>query len=91
MAKVTSPAKVRVPIFRSASSDLAVRCSHPDYSSKLITRSIQNKTKNARLNAGAAGGLTGLALMAVINGVSDDSNDTFAYPTMQVPMLPLKR
>lgn len=89
-ATVTSPAKVRVPIFRSASSDLAVRCTHPDYSSKLVTRSIVNKTKNDRLSAGSAGGLAGIALMAVVNGVSDDSNDTYMYAPIQVPMLPLK-
>jgi hypothetical protein len=89
-ATATSPAKVRVPNFRAESSDLSIRCEHPDYHSKLITSGVFNKTKSDRLNAGSHAGLAGLALMAVVNGVSDDSKDNYSYAPIRVVMRPLK-
>ncbi|MCT4654873.1 MAG: hypothetical protein N4A65_03575 [Cohaesibacter sp.] len=89
-ASTISPAKVRVPNFRAKSSDLSVRCEHPDYKSKLVTTGVYNQTKSDRLNAGSHAGLAGLALMAVVNGVSDDSKDIYSYAPILVVMRPLK-
>ena len=90
-ASVTTPAKVRVPIYRAKSSTLSIRCEHPGYKPKLIEASVYNKTQSDRLSAGANGGLAGVLVMAAVNGMSDSTLDNYYYAPAQVIMTPLPR
>ena len=87
-ASFTTPAKVRVPVYRAKSSALSIRCEHPNYKPKLVETAVYNKTQSDRLSAGANGGLAGVLVMAVVNGVSDSTQDTYIYAPVQVIMTP---
>jgi hypothetical protein len=88
-AEVTSPAKVRVPIYRAQSSPLSVVCEHPEYKKKTVERNVFNKTKNERLSMGSSAGLAGVLIMAVVNEASDTTNDDFLYGDVHMLMTPL--
>lgn len=83
-ADFTSPAKVRVPIYRSQSSTLAVSCHKDGFTDKLEEVAVFNATKNERLSLGSNGGLIGVALALAVNGMSDASQDDFKYPLVRV-------
>lgn len=85
-ADFTSPAKVRVPIYRSQSSALAVSCRKDGFNDKLEEVAVFNATKNERLSLGANGGLIGVALALAVNGMSDASQDDFKYPLVRIVM-----
>ncbi len=78
-ATTTTPAKVRVPLYRNQSESLAVKCEKPGYESKLITLQAYDKTRSDRFDnmtaAGSSGGLIGVVASAAIAGVVDASSD----------------
>jgi hypothetical protein len=85
-ATATTPAKVRVPLYRGQSSQLAVSCEMPGFQKRLATVAAQDETRNQRLGSGANGGLIGVALVAAVDAMSDNSKNDWRYPTAQVVM-----
>jgi len=90
-AVLRTPAKLRVPIYRSKSSSLSVKCSHPSHKPKLIDVAVYNKTQSDRLKAGANGGLAGVIVMAAVNGLSDAALDNYYYAPANVVMTKLPK
>lgn len=86
---LTTPAKVRVPIYRAQSSPLTVQCQKDGFEPKLAEASVFNVTKEERLQQGASGGVVGVLFVAAINAASDETTHDFAYPTIKVLMTPL--
>ena len=83
-AKLTTPAKVRVPLYRGKSSDLAVSCKKPGYISRLVTVRALDITRSQRLNSGANAGLVGLLVVAAIDAASDNTKNDWKYPPVKV-------
>jgi hypothetical protein len=87
-AQVTTPARLRVPIYRLESSALSVACDREGYESRSIVLEVYNKTKADRYAASSGNGLAGLLVMAAINELSDETKHEFAYPQARVVMTP---
>ena len=77
---VTTPAKVRLPIYGDQSSQIIVKCSHAGYHKKQIELASFNVNHQQRLNTASGGGLAGVVFMAVVNAASDTSKDIYLYP-----------
>ena len=98
-ASMTTPAKVRVPLYRNQSESLAVQCEKPGYNRKMITLKAFDKTRSDRFNnmtsAGAAGGLIGVVATAAIAGVvdatSDNAMNVWHYPAASIELEPEKK
>jgi hypothetical protein len=84
MGNVTTPAKVRVPIYGNASSELAVRCVADGRQPVIQTARAYNKTKSDRLESGSNGGLLGVVFVAAVNAASDETKHVFLYPAINV-------
>jgi len=89
-ASVTTPAKVRVPIYGNESTDISVECNHSGYQKAIATKRSFDKTKSDRLSAGSSGGLIGVVFMAAVNAASDDKEHVFLYPDINLIMRPNK-
>jgi hypothetical protein len=85
-ADATSPAKVRVPVYRAQSSPLAVKCEMPGYRPKLIEVGAYDVTNASRLQAGSGAGAVGILFMAAVNAASDQSTHDFSYPVAKLAM-----
>ncbi|MEO1610143.1 MAG: hypothetical protein AAFR90_12600 [Pseudomonadota bacterium] len=93
-ASMTTPAKVRVPLYRNQSESLAVKCNKQGYKSKMITLKAFDKTRADRFNnmtsAGSAGGLIGVVASAAIAGAVDAASDNNAnvwqYPPAKITL-----
>lgn len=83
-ADLVTPAKVRVPLYRGKSSELAVSCKRQGYISRLVTVRAIDVTRAQRLNSGANSGLLGLAVVAVIDAASDNTKNDWKYPPVKV-------
>lgn len=81
---VTTPAKVRVPIYGNASSELAVRCVADGREPVIQTARAYNKTKSDRFASGSSGGLLGVVFVAAVNAASDETKHVFLYPPINV-------
>lgn len=87
-ASLTTPAKVRVPVYRSQSSPLAVQCQKDGYKPRMIEIGAFNATKAERLQAGSGAGAVGVLFMAAVNAASDEATHDFRYPVARVLMTP---
>jgi hypothetical protein len=87
-ADVTTPAKVRVPVYRAQSSPLAVQCTKEGFKPKMTEVTAFNQTKLER-HAGGAGGLVGFLVVTAINAASDETTHDFKYPVARVEMEPV--
>ena len=87
-AQVTTPARLRVPIYRLESSALSVACEREGYEPRSVVLEVYNKTKADRYAATSGNGLAGLLVVAAINELSDETKHEFAYPTARVIMTP---
>lgn len=85
-ADLTTPAKVRVPLYRGQSSTLAVTCEKPGYVTKLQQAAVYNETAQQRIAMGSSRGLIGVALALAVNGVSDTAKDDYKYPIVRIVM-----
>lgn len=85
-AQVTTPAKVRVPIYRRQSSELSVSCQHPDFKPKSSVVGVYNKTKSDRMAYSGGGGLLGVVAVAVVNEMSDETAHEFQYAPAKLVM-----
>lgn len=83
-ATMTSPAKVRVPLYRGQSSTLAVTCQKPGYQKRMITVAPIDATRQARLASGANGGILGAVIVAGIDAASDNTKNDWRYPVAKV-------
>jgi hypothetical protein len=88
-ADVTTPAKVRVPVYRAQSSPLAVQCTKEGFQPKMTEVTAFNETKAGRYAAGGGGGLVGFLVVTAINAASDETTHDFKYPVARVNMEPL--
>lgn len=88
-ADLTTPAKVRVPIYRNQSSPIAVKCEKEGFKPKLTEVAVFNATDEARLNGAAGAGAGGVLFAALWNAADDDTNDEFKYPTARVELEPV--
>lgn len=89
-AKLTTPAKVQVPIYGYETGEIALICKLPDYKRSVETVRSMNKTKTDRLVAGSNVGLVGLVFMAAVNAASDEKKHVFLYPDVNITMYPEK-
>src|SRR5262245_58777370 len=87
-AQVTTPARLRVPIYRLESSALSVACEREGYEPRSVVLEVYNKTKADRYAATSGNGLAGLLVVAAINELSDETKHEFAYPYARVIMTP---
>ncbi len=81
---LTTPAKIRVPIYGHESSELALRCVSEGYSPTIRTVRAFNKTKSDRVKGSGSGGVLGVVLVAAINAASDEKKHVFLYPEVAV-------
>ena len=82
--EITTPAKIRVPIYGHESSELAVRCAAEGKTPVVRTVRAYNKTKSDRLKGSGSGGVLGVVLVAAINAASDEKKHVFLYPEVAV-------
>ena len=85
-ATMTSPAKVRVPLYRSQSSTLAVTCQMPGFQKRMVTVARFDVTRASRLASGSGGGLIGAVVVAAVDAAADNSNNDWRYPVARVVM-----
>jgi hypothetical protein len=88
-ADVTTPAKIRVPVYRAQSSPLAVQCTKDGFKPKLAEVAVFNETKAGRMQSAGNGGLIGVLMVTAINAASDETTHDFKYPVARVLMEPL--
>jgi hypothetical protein len=97
-ASMTTPAKVRVPLYRNQSESLSVQCEKAGYKNRMITLKAFDKTRADRFrsmtSAGAGGGIIGVVTTAAVAGIvdatSDDSNNVWHYPPATIDLEPLE-
>lgn len=93
-ATMTTPAKVRVPLYKDKSESLAVQCMKPGFKPQLVTLAAFDKTRADRYNnitsAGASAGLIGFVASAAVAGVIDASSDSslnvWYYPPAKIDL-----
>lgn len=87
-AEATTPAKVRVPLYRGQSSTLSVSCGKPGYKSRMVEAAPFDSTRNDRYSSGAGGGLVGVAVVAAFDAMSDNSKNDWRYSPVQIVLEP---
>jgi len=85
-ATMMSPAKVRVPLYRSQSSTLAVTCQMPGFEKRMVTVAPFDATRSSRLASGSSGGLIGAVVVAAVDAAADNSKNDWRYPVARVVM-----
>jgi hypothetical protein len=85
-ATMTSPAKVRVPLYRNQSSTLAVTCQKPGFQKGMVTVAPFDETRRSRLASGSSGGLLGVVVVAAVDAAADNSKNDWRYPVARVVM-----
>ena len=81
---VTTPSKIRVPIYGYESSELAVRCVADGYQPVVKTVRAINKTKSDRFASASGAGLIGVFVVAAVNAASDETKHVFLYGPLNV-------
>lgn len=93
-ADMTTPATVRVPLYKDKSESLAVQCNKPGFKPQLVALTAFDKTRADRYNnitsAGASAGLIGFVASAAVAGVIDASSDNtqnaWYYPPAKIDL-----
>jgi hypothetical protein len=85
-ATMTSPAKVRVPLYRNKSSTLAVPCQKPRFQKGMVKVAPFDETRRSRLASGSSGGLLGVVVVAAVDAAADNSKNDWRYPVARVVM-----
>jgi hypothetical protein len=91
-AAMTTPARVRVPLYKDKSESLAVQCTKPGFKPEMISLAAFDKTRADRYgnitSAGASAGLIGVVASVAIAGVIDASSDStqniWYYPPAKI-------
>jgi hypothetical protein len=87
-ATMTTPAKVRVPLYRNQSSTLAVTCQMPGYQQKMITVGAIDVTRQQRMASGAGAGIIGVLTTVAVDSFADNSQNTWQYPLARLVLEP---
>ncbi|MEM9354960.1 MAG: hypothetical protein AAGB04_01995 [Pseudomonadota bacterium] len=90
-AKVTTPARVRVPLYRGSSSILGVVCEKEGYRKKHASVAPIDIVRRQRFASSTQGGLIGVAVVAVIDAASDNSKNEWRYPTARIILEPVTK
>ncbi|MEO1207347.1 MAG: hypothetical protein AAFV45_13560 [Pseudomonadota bacterium] len=85
-ADLTTPALVRVPLYRGQSSVLSAKCTKSGFADKLVTVEAFDVTRSQRYQSSSNGGLAGVAVVAVFDALSDNSKNDWRYPPIRVVM-----
>ncbi len=83
-ANVTTPTKVRVPLYHGQSSTLSVSCEKQGYKSRMVEAVPFDATRSARYAGAAGGGLIGVAVVAAFDAASDNTKNDWRYQPVQV-------
>jgi len=90
-ADVVTPAKLRVPLYRNATSPLGVSCQMEGYQPRMVTSGVHNISQQQRYRTGSSVGLIGAAVALAADTLADKSQDEYRYRIIQVQMAPEKR
>ena len=88
-ADVVTPAKVRVPIYRQASSVLSVACRKDGFAPKMESVSVVNVSRSQRYAMGGSGGVIGIAVALTADAMADPNADNYNYPLARIVMTPV--
>jgi hypothetical protein len=83
-ASATTPAKVRVPLYRAQSSALAVSCEKPGFKKRSITVEAADVVRQGRYATGSSAGVIGLVAAVAVDGMSDNTKNEWRYPLARV-------
>ncbi len=83
-ADVTTPGKVRLPLYRRQSSTLSVSCSKPGYKPRMVETTPYDWTRKGRYGDAARGGVVGVAVTAAFDAMTDNSKNHWLYPPVAV-------
>lgn len=87
-AEMTSPAKVRVPLYRGQSSVLSVACEKPGMQRKEITVAPFDVVRHQRYTNPATSSLLGVVATVAIDAMADNSKNDWHYPLARVVLEP---
>ena len=87
-ATTRTPAKVRVPIYRAQSSQLAVQCEMDGFQKRMVTVAAFDVTRSQRMASSGGGGLIGIVAVAAVDALADNSKNNWAYPVARVVLEP---
>jgi hypothetical protein len=90
-AQLVTPAKVRVPLYRVQSAELAVSCEKPGYARKLTTVSAFDEVRAKRLGSSTGGGVLGVLVVSAVDGMSDNTKNNWKYPPVTVELEALQK
>jgi hypothetical protein len=87
-ATATSPARIRVPLYRTQSSALSVTCTHPGLQQRMVVVEAVDVTRQQRYSTGAGAGVIGLVASVAVDGMSDNTKNDWKYPLAKLEMVP---
>ncbi|MEM7749225.1 MAG: hypothetical protein AAF346_13325 [Pseudomonadota bacterium] len=90
-AKMTTPARVRVPLYRGSSSILGVVCEKEGYRKKHASVAPIDIVRRQRFAHSTQGGLIGVAVVAVIDAASDNTKNEWRYPVARITLAPVSK
>ncbi len=83
-ATIVTPAKLRVPLYRSQSSVLGVSCEMPGFKKRSMTVEAVDTTRQGRYQSGSSAGAIGLIAAVAVDGFSDNTKNEWKYPLAKV-------
>lgn len=88
-ARVKTPAKLRVPVYRAQSAPISANCSLAGYKPNTAVASVYNKTKNDRMSSAGGAGALGILTIALVNAASNEATHDFRYYPLSVVLQPI--
>lgn len=83
-ASTTTPAKVRIPLYRAQSSVLSVSCEKAGFKKRSITVEAADVVRQGRYASGSSAGVIGLVAAVAVDGMSDNTKNEWRYPLARV-------
>lgn len=90
-ATMTTPARVRVPLYRGSSSVLGIACEKPGYRNRHITLApvdIDRQERHANTKRDTE---SGAAIAALIDATADNSMNEWRYPQARIILYPVAK
>lgn len=87
-ATMTTPAQVRVPLYRGQSSVLSVGCESQGLKKRSITVEPVDIVRQQRYANSGGGGLIGVVATVAIDAMADNTKNDWRYPLARVVMEP---
>ena len=88
-ARVKTPAKLRVPVYRAQSAPISATCSLAGYKPNTAVASVYNKTKSDRMSSAGSAGALGILTIALVNAASNEATHDFRYYPLAVVLQPI--